>query len=126
MARRSFTGRTVLVTGAGGGLGRSIALRFAAAGSPIVALDKDATGVEGLAAEITGRGGRCLAVPCDVTDAAACASACGENTGGGVSSAPRRSITARIGRSCSQSAKYWRNVMRKVSGVVCSQLPGCG
>lgn len=75
MARRSFTGRTVLVTGAGGGLGRSIALRFAAAGSRIVALDKDATGVEGLAAEITGRGGRCLAVPCDVTDAPACASA---------------------------------------------------
>jgi NAD(P)-dependent dehydrogenase (short-subunit alcohol dehydrogenase family) len=75
VARRSFAGRTVLVTGAGGGLGRCIALRFATAGSRIVALDKDAGGVESLAAEINGRGGHCLAVPCDVTDAAACASA---------------------------------------------------
>jgi NAD(P)-dependent dehydrogenase (short-subunit alcohol dehydrogenase family) len=75
MARRSFAGRTVLVTGAGGGLGRAIALRFAQAGARIAALDKDATGVEGLRAEIENRGGQCLALPCDITDAAACAQA---------------------------------------------------
>ena len=33
MTRRSFGGTTVLVTGAGGGLGRALALRFAAAGA---------------------------------------------------------------------------------------------
>jgi len=72
MSRRSFTGRTVFVTGAGGGLGRALALRFAQAGANVVALDKDAAGIESLRSEIESRGGACLAVPCDVTDAAAC------------------------------------------------------
>lgn len=75
MGRRSFNGRTVLVTGAGGGLGRAIAARFARAGARIVGLDKDAAGVDGLRAEIEGQGGQCLALPCDVTDAEACACA---------------------------------------------------
>jgi NAD(P)-dependent dehydrogenase (short-subunit alcohol dehydrogenase family) len=52
MARRSFAGKTVLVTGAGGGLGRAIALRFAQAGARIAALDRDAAGVERLREEI--------------------------------------------------------------------------
>jgi len=75
MAHRSFDGRTVLVTGAGGGLGRAVALRFAQAGARIVALDKDAAGIAALRDEIEGRGGQCLALPCDVTDAGACARA---------------------------------------------------
>jgi NAD(P)-dependent dehydrogenase (short-subunit alcohol dehydrogenase family) len=73
VARRSFAGRTVLVTGAGGGLGRAIASRFASAGARIAALDKDADGVRDLAAELERRGQPCLALPCDVTDADACA-----------------------------------------------------
>lgn len=72
MARRSFAGKTVLVTGAGGGLGRAVALRFAQAGARIAALDKDASGIESLSVEIENRGGQCLALPCDITDAEAC------------------------------------------------------
>jgi len=72
-SRRAYAGRTVLVTGAGGGLGRAIALRFARAGARIAALDRDPAGVESLQAEIAGRDRECLAVTCDVTDAAACA-----------------------------------------------------
>jgi NAD(P)-dependent dehydrogenase (short-subunit alcohol dehydrogenase family) len=72
MARRSFAGKAVLVTGAGGGLGRAIALRFARAGARIAALDKDAAGLDALRAEIEGRGGQCLALPCDITDPEAC------------------------------------------------------
>jgi NAD(P)-dependent dehydrogenase (short-subunit alcohol dehydrogenase family) len=75
MARRSFAGRTVLVTGAGGGLGRAIALRFAQAGARIAAVDKDGAGIASLEDEITRNAGQCLALPCDVTDAEACARA---------------------------------------------------
>jgi NAD(P)-dependent dehydrogenase (short-subunit alcohol dehydrogenase family) len=75
MPRRSFNGATVLVTGAGGGLGRAIAEQFAAAGAHIVALDKDGAAVASLQAALESRGRACLALPCDVTDPDACARA---------------------------------------------------
>ncbi|MEU5519856.1 3-hydroxybutyrate dehydrogenase [Streptomyces sp. NPDC093250] len=42
-------GRTALVTGAAGGIGRACALRLAAAGAKVRAVDRDATGLEALA-----------------------------------------------------------------------------
>jgi NAD(P)-dependent dehydrogenase (short-subunit alcohol dehydrogenase family) len=73
MAKRSFAGAVVLITGAGGGLGRALALRFAACGAHIVALDRDPAGLEETRAELASRGVECLALACDVTDADACA-----------------------------------------------------
>jgi short-subunit dehydrogenase len=72
MARRSFDNATVLITGAGGGLGRATALAFAAAGARIAALDRDSSGLESLHAELEARGAEALVLPCDITDAAAC------------------------------------------------------
>jgi NAD(P)-dependent dehydrogenase (short-subunit alcohol dehydrogenase family) len=70
--KRCFRGRAVIVTGAGGGLGRAIALAFAAAGARIAALDSDADAARALAAELAAAGHEAIALACDVSDSAAC------------------------------------------------------
>lgn len=61
-------GRTVVVTGAGQGLGRVIAERFAAEGASVVVADIKAAEGEETAAKIVAGGGRAIAVPTDVAD----------------------------------------------------------
>jgi len=63
-------GRGALVTGAGNGIGRGIALRFAAEGAAVGVLDVDAAGCAAVAAEIAATGGRALGLPADVARAA--------------------------------------------------------
>ncbi|GAB4004097.1 hypothetical protein GCM10029992_48050 [Glycomyces albus] len=46
-----FEGRTVIVTGAGSGIGKATALRLEAEGATVVAADVSAAGLEGLAAD---------------------------------------------------------------------------
>ncbi len=78
MTRREFAGKVVVITGAAGGLGRALAGAFAGAGAYIAALDRDAAGVEALAALLRAEERQALGIACDVTDAAACARAMGE------------------------------------------------
>jgi 3-oxoacyl-[acyl-carrier protein] reductase len=54
--------KVALITGAGGGIGRATALRFAAEGAAVVAADLDEASVHETARLITERGGKALAV----------------------------------------------------------------
>lgn len=65
-----LAGRTAVVTGAGQGLGRDIAVRFAEAGAAVVLAARSAEKLAAVAREITASGGRALALPADVSDEA--------------------------------------------------------
>jgi NAD(P)-dependent dehydrogenase (short-subunit alcohol dehydrogenase family) len=63
-----LAGRTILVTGAGGGLGSVMAKGLAAAGAAVAVTDLDATRISAVAREVEASGGRAVAEPLDVTD----------------------------------------------------------
>ena len=60
--------RVAIVTGAGRGIGRGIALAYAEAGADVVCAARTPEQIEETAAAVRERGRRALALPCDVTD----------------------------------------------------------
>jgi NAD(P)-dependent dehydrogenase (short-subunit alcohol dehydrogenase family) len=64
-----FTGKVAFVTGAASGIGRAAALAFAREGAGVVVADVSERGNQETARMIEERGGRALAVTCDVTRA---------------------------------------------------------
>jgi NAD(P)-dependent dehydrogenase (short-subunit alcohol dehydrogenase family) len=66
----SFAGRVVLVTGAGGGIGRAAALLFARHGARVAAADVDGDAAEAVAREIRRQGGEARGIRADVSVAA--------------------------------------------------------
>ena len=66
----AFDGKSVIVTGAGSGIGRATAVRMAAAGARVACLDVNAQGIEETVATIRSEGGEALASTTDVTDEA--------------------------------------------------------
>jgi NAD(P)-dependent dehydrogenase (short-subunit alcohol dehydrogenase family) len=64
----TLTGRRAVVTGAGRGIGRSIALALASAGANMAVTARNTGELEQLVTEIQAMGRQSLAVSCDVTD----------------------------------------------------------
>jgi NAD(P)-dependent dehydrogenase (short-subunit alcohol dehydrogenase family) len=65
-----FTDKVVLITGAGRGIGRAMALRFAQEGAHIVAADIEPALAESTAAAVKELGRQCVALKADVTQQA--------------------------------------------------------
>ena len=62
-----FEGRTVVVTGGGGGIGGATCRRFAGEGAKVAVLDLDQAAAERVAAEIRAAGGTAQGFRCDIT-----------------------------------------------------------
>ena len=65
-----FDGRTVIVTGGGGGIGGATCRRFAAEGARVGVLDLVASAATAVADAIGAAGGTAVPVACDITDRA--------------------------------------------------------
>jgi short-subunit dehydrogenase len=74
MANR-FRDKVALVTGASAGIGAAAARQFAAEGARVALLARTRAKLEGIVADIRDAGGEAEAVPTDVRDATACATA---------------------------------------------------
>lgn len=65
-----FSGKTVLITGAGSGIGKATAIAFAAEGAAVIVSDLSTDGGNQAVAEITAAGGSARFIACDVSDQA--------------------------------------------------------
>jgi 2-hydroxycyclohexanecarboxyl-CoA dehydrogenase len=65
---RGLGGRSVIVTGGGGGIGSATAQRFAEEGAAVTVLDRDGPAARRTVDAIIADGGQALAVACDITD----------------------------------------------------------
>jgi NAD(P)-dependent dehydrogenase (short-subunit alcohol dehydrogenase family) len=65
---KEISGRTAVVTGAGGGIGRSIALALAAEGANVAVVDIEDSAAQTVAAEIRANGGKASGYAVDVSD----------------------------------------------------------
>lgn len=70
---RRFDGRTCIVTGSGGSIGRATALRLASEGANVVGCDVVAEGAEETVRLVEEAGGTMISIhPCNLTEKAAC------------------------------------------------------
>jgi NAD(P)-dependent dehydrogenase (short-subunit alcohol dehydrogenase family) len=83
MSRSLFdlTGRVAIITGTSRGIGRELALGFAAAGATVMGCARGPEGAERMAAEIRAEGGDAAAFGCDVTKPADVEALVGETIG---------------------------------------------
>jgi NAD(P)-dependent dehydrogenase (short-subunit alcohol dehydrogenase family) len=68
MTRTRFMGKTVLITGAGTGMGRAAALRLVAEGAQVVLVGRRPDPISQLLSKIETSGGAAIAIACDIAD----------------------------------------------------------
>jgi NAD(P)-dependent dehydrogenase (short-subunit alcohol dehydrogenase family) len=73
-----LSGKRAFISGAGGGIGRATALKFAAEGAAVICADIKAAPAEETAQLIAQAGGRAVTAIADLADAAACETAFGQ------------------------------------------------
>ena len=64
----NLKGKSALITGAGSGMGRAMALLFAQQGADIVICDKDLSSAEMVKVQVSGLGARVIAIEADVSN----------------------------------------------------------
>ncbi len=68
LPRRDFRGRTVVITGGAGGIGRALGRSFGGAGAKIAIVDLPSSPLSAAREELESSAIESLAVPCDITD----------------------------------------------------------
>lgn len=110
MGRRLLADRVALVTGAGQGLGKTIALEYADEGATLVLLERDPATLEGTRREIESRGAVALGYAMDVTDYTAYAAAVADAIArtGQIDVLVNNAAIARYGTVLEDSLDDWR------------------
>jgi 2-hydroxycyclohexanecarboxyl-CoA dehydrogenase len=117
MVNKIRAGALVVVTGAGGGIGRATAAAFAAGGATVVCADIDLEAAEKTAALCAEAGGTGRAERCDVTDAAVVAALAERN--GPVDVLVNNAGVGMTGRFADMTVDDWRWIRSvNLDGVV--------
>jgi 3-oxoacyl-[acyl-carrier protein] reductase len=110
----TLDGKVVLITGAGRGIGRALAVGFAEQGASVACLARTPRDIEKTVGEVIAAGGSAAGIPCDVTDLNSVENAyrCTEDALGGIDiviiNAGVNNVREKIGKD---DHVLWRNTI---------------
>ena len=110
-----LAGKRTIVTGAGSGIGRASAKKFAAEGAMVLAVDRAKAAVEATVGEIASAGGRAIAVAADVgaeAEVEAFISRAVEAFGGLDAIYANAGISGGLVPLAEQTVEHWQEVLR--------------